>query len=115
MGKPVFKLAPLRNEQMFHLTAPDLFVPGIPNDVFATSHCASQAQSSEWHDQCVTAAPSPPRRSAAWRVEALLFAVSLSGGPCTLRSIWLDAWPYKTQCLVKEKALNTNAVARMIL
>ena len=33
VGKPVFKLAPLGNEQMFDLTAPDLHVPGIPNDV----------------------------------------------------------------------------------
>ena len=61
------------------------------------------------------AAPSPPRRSAAWRVEALLFAVSLYGGPCNLRSIWLDAGPYTTQCLVIGKVLNTSAVARTTL
>ena len=33
MGKPVFKLAPLGNAQMFDLTAPDLCVPDIPDDV----------------------------------------------------------------------------------
>ena len=40
---------------------------------------------------CVMAAPSPPRRSAAWRVEAPHFAVSLCCGPCNLLSIWFDA------------------------
>ena len=63
----------------------------------------------------MTAAPSPPRRSAAWRVEALLFAVSLFGGPCNLRSNRFDAFPYTTQCLVIEKVLSTSAVARMTL
>ena len=31
--QPVFKLAPLGSEQMFNLTAPDLCVPGISNDI----------------------------------------------------------------------------------
>ena len=30
-----------------------------------------------------------------------------------MRSIWLDDFPYTTQCLVIEKVLNTSAVARM--
>ena len=38
----------------------------------------------------MTAAPSPPRRFAAWRIEAPHFAVSPFGGPCVLRSV---AWP----------------------
>ena len=33
VGKPVFKLAPLGNGQLFALTAPDLHVPGIPADM----------------------------------------------------------------------------------
>ena len=33
VGKPVFKLAPLGNGQVFALTAPDLHVPGIPDDM----------------------------------------------------------------------------------
>ena len=33
VGKPVFKLAPLGNGQVFALTAPDLHVAGIPDDV----------------------------------------------------------------------------------
>ena len=34
VGSPVFMFAPLGNEQMFDLTAPELRVPGIRNDVF---------------------------------------------------------------------------------
>ena len=37
------------------------------------------------------AALSPPRLFAAWRVEAALSAVSLYGGLCNLRSLWLGA------------------------
>ena len=33
VGKPVFKLAPFGNGQLFDLTAPDLHLPGIPDDV----------------------------------------------------------------------------------
>ena len=33
VGKPVFKLAPFGNGQLFDLTAPHLRVPGIPDDV----------------------------------------------------------------------------------
>ena len=33
MGKPVFKLAPSGHGQVFALTAPDLRVPGIPDEV----------------------------------------------------------------------------------
>ena len=33
VGKPVFKLAPFGNGQVFTLTAPDLRVPGIPDEV----------------------------------------------------------------------------------
>ena len=101
MEKPVFKLAPPGHEQPFDLTALDLCVPGIPDGVLL-AQCGL----------CVMAAPSPPRRFAAWRVEAPLFAVSLFGGPCKLRSIWLDAWPCTTQCLVIGKVLSTSAVAR---
>ena len=32
VGKPVFKLAPFGNGQVFAFTAPDLHVPGIPDD-----------------------------------------------------------------------------------
>ena len=43
VGKPVFKLAPLGNEQLFDLTAPDLRVPGIPDDALRQVICqASQ-------------------------------------------------------------------------
>ena len=35
--------------------------------------------------------PSPPRRFAAWRVEAPLVAFSLCGGLSNLRPVWLDA------------------------
>ena len=80
MGKPVFKLAPLGNEQLFDLTAPDLRVPGIPDDAFATGHLSSQPAGSESHGQCVTAAPSLPSRFAAWRIGAPLFEFSLFGG-----------------------------------
>ena len=33
VGKPVFKLAPFGNGEVFARTAPDLHVPGIPDDV----------------------------------------------------------------------------------
>ena len=79
VGKPVFKLAPLGNGQVFALTAPDLHVPGIPD--VATGHLSSQ------HGHCVLAAPSPPHFSAAWRVEAPFSAVSLSDGLYSLRSL----------------------------
>ena len=64
--------------------------PEVALSLIATSHFASQPSGSESHGHCVMAAPSPPRCSAAWRVEAPLFAVSLYGGPCNLRSILLD-------------------------
>ena len=53
-----------------------------------------------------------PRRFAAWLVEAPLFAVSPRGGPCNLRSLWLDAWPETAQYPVKGKVLDSSAVAR---
>ena len=56
-----------------------------------TGHLSSQPSGSESHGLWVMAALSRPRLFAAWRVEAPLFAVSLCGGPCNLRSIWLDA------------------------
>ena len=34
VGKPIFKLAPFGNGQVFALTAPDLRVPGIPDEVW---------------------------------------------------------------------------------
>ena len=67
----MFKLAPFGNGQLFNLTAPDLRVPGIPDDVLQQ---VSQPSGSKSHGQCVKAAPSP-RRFAALRVEAPLFAV----------------------------------------
>ena len=33
VGKPVFKLAPLGNGQVFAFTAPDLRIPGVPDGV----------------------------------------------------------------------------------
>ena len=53
----------------------------------------------EPHGQCVMATPSPPRLSAAWRVEAPSFSAALrSGGFFELRSICADVWPFMTQC-----------------
>ena len=39
VGKPVFKLAPPRHEQLFDLTAPDLCEPSIPDDVQRQDIC----------------------------------------------------------------------------
>ena len=55
----------------------------------------------EPHGQCVMATPSPPRLSAAWRVEAPSFSAALrSGGFFELRSICADKWPFMTQCRI---------------
>ena len=57
------------------------------------------------------AAISLPRRLDAWRVDSPLFEVSLCGGLCNLRSIWLDVCVYMDQGLLKGKVLKTSAVA----
>ena len=59
VGKRVFKLAPPGHDQMVAITAPRVCEP---------------------HGQCVMAAPSPPRLSAAWRVEAPSFSAALRSG-----------------------------------
>ena len=48
VGNPVFKLAPFGNGQLFDLTAPDLRVPGIPDDVLQQiiSHLAQNRTAS---------------------------------------------------------------------
>ena len=74
VGKPLFKLAPFGIGQLFTPVSPDLCVPGVSSEVFATGHLSSQ------HGQCVMAALSPHRFFAAWRVEAPFSAVSLSDG-----------------------------------
>ena len=78
-----FRLA-FDHEQLFEIAAPNMCVPRISDDVLR--QIISQA-GSEWRGPCVTAAPSPPRRFAAWRIEAPHFAVSPFGGPCVLRSV----------------------------
>ena len=113
VGKPVFKLAPFGNGQLFDLATPDLRVPGIPDDALQRIICQSQPSGPGSHCQSVMAALSLPRFLAAWRVEAPLSAVSLFGGLYNLRSLWLNARPYKTQRLVPGKIPCTIAVARM--
>ena len=108
VGKPVFKLTPFGNGQVFELTAPDLCVPGIPDEVL--QRVISPA-GSERCGQCVMAALSPHRFFSAWRVGPF-FAVSLSDGLHNLCSLWLATWPYRTQHLAPGKILCTNAVAR---
>ena len=70
VGKPVFKLAPPEHEHPFDLTASDLCVPRISDDVLRQVICQASHLAQNRAVLCVMAAPSPPRRSAAWRVEA---------------------------------------------
>ena len=53
----MFKLAPFGSGQLFALTAPDLHVPGLLDDVcIATGHLSSQPSGPRSHGQCVMAA-----------------------------------------------------------
>ena len=58
----------------------------------ATGHLSSQ------RSQCVMAAVSPPRFSAAWRVEAPFSTVSRFDGFYTLYSLWLAAYDSLYEC-----------------
>ena len=85
VGKPVFKLAPSGNGQVFALTAPGLHVPGIPDDML--QQVLSQASTADvrWLPFRLTAF-SPP---GGWRHP--ISAVYLSDGPCNLYFLWFVA------------------------
>ena len=82
VGKPVFKLAPFGDGQLFDLTAPDLRVPGIPDDVL--QQVISQASTARLCDGRPFASPlfrrlagrGPSFRGFPFRW-ALQFALSL--------------------------------------
>ena len=80
MGKSVFKLALLGSGQVFDFSALDVRVPVILDDAFR--QVISQATSAT----LLMSAPSPPCRSAAWRVEVLFsrFPSSVDCASCYL-------------------------------
>ena len=82
---------------MFAIIAPRVCVSLIILMMSCDKSCVKQAES---HGQCVMAAPSPPRLSAAWRVEAPSFSAALRSGVFfffELRCICADVWPFMTQ------------------
>ena len=81
VGKPVFGLAPLGHEQKFSIIALDLYELHISDDVLR-----------QLVNEASNPAPSPPRLSAAWRVEASFFSAAfLFGGSCMLHFVFADA------------------------
>ena len=91
VGKLVF--APLGTEQMFDLIAPDLCLLGIPNDVCDKSLCKPGLRLRMARPMCDGRpfASSPFRCLASRGLPFRGFPVWWCGGPCILRSTWLDA------------------------
>ena len=87
MEKPFFKLAPLGHELPFL----NLLLWVCAFLAFLMIYCdkssSRQPSGSEPRGLRVMAALSPPRPFAVWRVEALLFAVSLFSVGCGVRDL----------------------------